>query len=301
MRASLATRCRAFTLIELLVVLAAIAVLLALLLPAVQKVRGAANRLACSNNLRQLGLALQLHHDTYRLWPSNGGWDGKQTIVSTSGAAVTVFTRDRVTGKTRYWGVGDPRRPPREQTGSWAYAILPYLEQEAIYRNQAWTVPVKSYVCPSRREVMTYPVVPQDAYGAYEGGGWEWGKTDYAANRLLVPRRPRCRRVAEVTDGTSQTILAGEKAFNPAVQTLTSWYWDEPFFLGGSAGTHRGGIHLGPDGVDSPFKGNWGSAHSGGAQFLFCDGSVRHRSYQTSWQVLAVLLTPDGGEVAPSL
>ena len=98
-----------FTLIELLVVIAIIGVLIGLLLPAVQKVRDAAARTRCTNNLKEVGLALQHFHDTYKVFPSNGGWDGKQQILSTAGTPFTVQTHDFTTGGTYQWGVGDPQ------------------------------------------------------------------------------------------------------------------------------------------------------------------------------------------------
>src|SRR5205807_1412893 len=112
---------RASTLIELLVVIGIIGVLVGLVLPAVQKVRDTATRAQCANQLRQLGLALHHFHDAFRVFPSNGGWDDKQTIPSTSGVPFTPSTQDYATRGSYPWGVGDPNRSPRDQTGSWAY------------------------------------------------------------------------------------------------------------------------------------------------------------------------------------
>jgi hypothetical protein len=105
--------------------------------------------------------------------------------------------------------------------------------------------------------------------------------------------------MADVTDGTSHTLLVGEKAFDPSVSRPDSWYWDEPFFLGGSAGTSRGGLEILRDGRGISFKGNWGSAHPAGALFLFADASVRLTAHGTRWSTQLALLTPDGGEVTP--
>jgi prepilin-type N-terminal cleavage/methylation domain-containing protein len=291
-------RRRAFTLIELLVVIAIMGTLMALLLPAVQKAREAVLRARCLNNLRQIGIALHHFHDAHGVFPSNGGWDGKQTIPSASGAPFTPTTFDYTTNQTYQWGVGDPTRRPTEQTGSWAYSLLPYVEQEPMYRKPDWTVGVNLYICPSRRLPTANPVVADDGYGKFVGGGWTWGKTDYAVNLFAFDNRPVCRTMASITDGLSNTILVGEKAFNPGVETPQSWYWDEPFFIGGSKGTSRDGLGLlrdGPD-LDYHYKENWGSAHTGGVQFLFGDGAVRLLSRGTDQALFSALLTPDGGE-----
>jgi prepilin-type processing-associated H-X9-DG protein len=309
-------RSSGLTLIELLIVIGITMGLLGLLLPVVHGIRESANRLSCLNNLKQVGLAVRQHHDVYGLFPSNGGWDGKQTIPSPTGERIRVSTTDFTLKRTFHWGVGDPRRSPRNQTGSWLYAILPFLEHRAVFEGPwleqratleapSWIVPVTIYVCPSRRPALAYSVVPQDEYGAYQGGGWSWGKSDYSGNSLITPgrvvERTRNVRLASVTDGTSHTILAGEKASDPRVQTPTTWYWDEPFFIGGSGSTARNGIEIMPDAVGNNFRKNWGAAHPGGAQFLFVDGSARLIGYETSWQTMSALLTPDGGEVVPDL
>jgi prepilin-type N-terminal cleavage/methylation domain-containing protein len=259
---------RAFTLIELLVVIAIIGMLVGLILSAVQQIREAASRTSYANNLKQIGLALQMHHDAFGVVPSNGGWDGKEWISSVTGAKMYVTTVDKDDGILRYRGVGEPGRKPYDQTGSWAYALLPFLEQQNIFTIRDWQVPVKLYICPSRRMPQASTVVGEDAYGIYNGGGWLWAKTDYACNDLVMLYRPGCLRLAALMDGASHTILVGEKAFDPSVQVPTTWYFDEPFFTGGSGGTTRwkGGVFRDKIGVD--FKGNWGSPHPAGPSSL---------------------------------
>ena len=295
------SRRAAMTLIELLVVIAIIAVLLAMLLPAVQQVREAASRLQCANNLKQIGLAFHMYHDARNAFPNNGGWDGKQSIQATDGTPTFVYTKDLVLPNPFYWGVGDPNRTGADQTGSWAFALLPYVEQQNIYDKRAWVDPVKTFICPSRRLAVALPAHNDDR-GVYSGGGWAWGKTDYAANALVVPNRGLpLVSMAGITDGTSHTILAGEKAVDPAYATTGSWYWDEPFFLGGSDSTSRKGNGLIRDrrGDFLDARENWGGPHPAGAQFLFADGSVHLIPYGTPPQTILALMTPAGGEVVP--
>lgn len=286
-----------FTLMELLVVISLIGMLMSLLLPAVQQSRESARRITCANHLKQVSLAVLGLENAHRVLPNNGGWDGQQRIKATDGTQFTPYTTDFSLGATYRWGVGDPQRGPRTQLGSWAFGILPYIERRDIHAAQDWKVPVGSYICPSRRSLGAHGVAAQDANGKYGGGGWNWGKTDYAANLMIAPRQPRCWAIAEILDGTSHTLLLGEKAFDRSIEGDSSWYWDEPFFMGGSNGTARDGVEILADGSGARFKGNWGAAHPEGANFAYVDGSVRFTSFSTPWPRVLATLTPRNQEV----
>jgi prepilin-type processing-associated H-X9-DG protein len=289
-----------FSTVELVVVTALFGVLLAVLAPAVQKVRHAANRVACANNLKHIGTALHLHHDTFGVFPSNGGWKRGQLIPAKDGSLFVPKTIEfnKPHGGPRiesWWGVGEPGLAPSTQTGSWAYAILPYIEQKNTYDSRSWTVGVALYACPQRRP-STPQLVTDDEYGRYIGGGWEWGKIDYAANARLFDDRPTCLPASVIRDGFSRTILAGEKSIDPLMYITGGWYFDEPFFLGGSWGTKRTGHSVFKDEPGGVYMNNWGSAHSSGAQFLFADGSVQSVRFGVPAKVLKALLSPSGAE-----
>jgi prepilin-type N-terminal cleavage/methylation domain-containing protein len=213
------TRFKAFTLIELLVVIAIIAILIALLVPAVQKVREAAARTQCANNLKQIGLATHNYHDVYKKLPvawtpdSGGGTFGSNTAVLAN------------------------------VSGTYFFLILPYIEQNALYNlanGSAQNVPayiVPTYLCPSD---ITYPATGYSPAGTQRYG---YASTQYACNlSVFDPRTPR-NLLTSMPDGTSNTVILGERYVNCSPSwgglTMPAWGlhpayvghgWDTPVF-----------------------------------------------------------------------
>jgi len=193
--------------------------------------------------------------------------------------------------------------------------VLPFLEQNDAYNQQVYQVAVKVYMCPARGRLNPQTVPSEDPVWeawTYDNGGVNpWGKTDYAGNvnvflgNLALDDDPngtkltgQTERIAGITDGTSHTLLAGDKSLDPMAYNTGGWFWDEPIFAGGGAGgTVRGGNLVLRDQRGVNFRNNWGSAHPGGALFLFADSSVRPLSYGVAPRTVDALLTPRGGEV----
>jgi prepilin-type N-terminal cleavage/methylation domain-containing protein len=242
---------KAFTLVELLVVIAIIGVLVALLLPAIQAAREAARRSQCKNNLKQLGIASQLHHDTHKFFPS-GGWGD--------------------------WWVGCPDMGAgKNQPGTWTYQLLGFIEESARRGigqgfkctdansrralGEMIATPVAVFYCPTRRAAQPYPMGQRDYpnldeppfaaktdyagnLGDYAHAGrstdtgprslaeaagypWKFSGADFingirsqyndpSFNGLtgVIFQRSEIK-ISQITDGTTHTYLLGEKNVNP--------------------------------------------------------------------------------------
>ncbi len=324
-------RVRGFTLIELLVVIAIIAVLVSLLLPAVQQAREAARRTQCKNNLKQLGLAVHNYHDVYDKFPAGMT---QARIPAPSGAfqGISVF-----------------------------YSILPYIEQTNLYNTFDANVPlnnrttntgvlaasiVTAYLCPSDPGI--------EGLAQYVSGSntYQYAKTSYRANGgsrpiyatsstndgVFMAVGPNARKAAsapigkctsmrDLTDGSTNTVMFGEHLkFDRNFDTFQSWNsntlikdWSWWYPAGGDTGL--GDLMCGsfaPVGYKIPWaKGDPGaptassgwyvfqdmrlsaitSAHVGGAQVALCDGSVRFVSDSMSYSVLQYICQREDGQV----
>ena len=254
---------RGFTLIELLVVIAIVGMLVALLLPAIQASREAANRASCQNNLKQIALAFQLHHDACKFFPTGGwDWDSPPTYVQ---------------GKP---AVG------ADQRAGWGFQILPYLEGRAAWTGgavMAVGTPDPVFFCPSRRGPQTVTLTDK-FMPPLSGTTNVHALCDYAASNREgtgIVRRYDPVRFREVTDGTSRTLLAADKRLN--VRRLGEPQDDdnEGYTVGWNEDTIRrtdGGPKADHSG-DGDGEKLFGSSHPEGFNTVFADGSVHFIPY----------------------
>jgi prepilin-type N-terminal cleavage/methylation domain-containing protein len=306
-----------FTLIELLMVIAIIAVLLGLLLPAVQKVREAAARIQCANNLKQLGLAMHEHHDTQGTFPP--------PYVNYGGS---------------YRNSGFPF------THGWAAFLLPYIEQQPLYNLYRWDVPqyapengpviatqLKVFQCPLAPEPGRYMTFGPFAYfgteaacgdytltlgvnSALEQLGWVDPAGDHRGALTNTPTPAFAlspttagTRLTDITDGTSSTILLTEDAGRPTLwqagkpvpgQAVAGGPWNHfkgPIILQGSS--FDGATQPGPCALNCTNDAEVYAFHTGGAEAVFADGSVHFLHVGMDIRVMAGLITRAGGEVVP--
>jgi prepilin-type N-terminal cleavage/methylation domain-containing protein/prepilin-type processing-associated H-X9-DG protein len=326
---------RAFTLIELLVVIAIIAILIGLLLPAVQKVREAAARLKCSNNLKQWGIALHSYHDANGKFPPAGrdyAWCTATAAGPAHNAALNV---------------------------SGLVLLLPYVEQESIFRMYNPAVASQNYrttgslaggngaINPNNAAIgtMKLPIIrcpsdpgpeelPYSAAGHYtvdntksnligiktnydfsvQYWAWDcnqWSRTNPNVRRMFGENSDS--RMASVTDGTSNTVAMGETTLDNSNGTCPAWAYRGWVMIGVDIAPdrHGGGLNVWTSNWTNPPDpkraaarpgkvGSWswaGSLHTGGANFVFADGSVRFVRESTSNATRLAMATMAGGEV----
>ncbi len=300
---------RAFTLIELLVVIGIIAILLGLLVPAVKKVREAANRLSCKNNLKQIGLAFHTHHDALGYFPT-GGWF--------------------LTSPPTYSTAGQPAVGFNQQAG-WGFQVLPYLEADNTWRgatatdNQMRAVlamgtanPV--FFCPSRRGPQTV-VYPR----TYEPGlianiclippyrqldQITTALCDYAASNSEgtgVVQRFYPHTIGDVRDGTSNTVMVGDKHLYLARLGQLQIDDDQGYCAGWDHDTIRHTDQSPAPDTNSiqetksdALSGSFGSSHAGRFNMAFVDGSVHTLSYTIDPLVFSYLGNIQDGQVLPA-
>jgi prepilin-type N-terminal cleavage/methylation domain-containing protein len=255
---------RAFTLVELLVVIAIIGILIALLLPAVQAAREAARRASCLNNLHQIGVGLHNYHDAHRCFPPGG-----------------IEPR--------------PMWPAGRQF-AWSAFILPFVEQKPVHDEidfcLAFDAPENAEAAGHVLSMYICPTVPRDSKLVDGRGACDYG--GIYGERITSPNNPpkgtmlynRAIRVAEIRDGTSNTLIVSE-----------------------DGGWHDGQWINGRNVFDQAYAINWEppeaymieneirSDHPGGANGLLSDASARFLSETMDLETLAAICTRAGGEV----
>ena len=311
MRRSESVKRGGFTLIELLVVIAIIAILIALLVPAVQKVREAAAITQCRNNLKNIGLAFHMHHDNFKAFPSGGVDWGTDIRTFSSPGQPADFTG-------QYWG--------------WGYQILPYIDQYPLWNQPQGPgggdaiiagSPVGLYFCPAvgnPRIITTYGGnCPNRAQNDYAANGGRWGNmgsptynaTNNTFDGAVVPSTnwsKTKRFIAGIPDGTSNTVMVGEKYMSQRAQLSQQdcnqdqgyvngwdndtvvWYQGDNF---GSVLPSRVPAYF--NNTTTVCEGKFGSIHRAALHVVFCDAVVRSVAYSVDPQTWEYLCKIDDG------
>jgi prepilin-type N-terminal cleavage/methylation domain-containing protein/prepilin-type processing-associated H-X9-DG protein len=284
---------RGFSLVELLVVIAIIGVLIALIIPAVQRVRASAYRVECTNNLHQIGIAFHEYHKTFGSLPPGVSYAG---------------------GLDRYPFMSWNTRllPYLEQQALWDQAVRAFAENPRFQANPPHTdrsIPMPIYSCPSDSRVSSaFQLRPDSSVGLTSYLGVEGINKTTLDGCLFLDSQIR---FAAIRDGTSNTLLVGERP--PSADGMMGWWY------AGQGQSDDGSLDL-VLGVRELNQGSWGrtcpggpyefrpgdvknncdafhfwSMHAGGANFLFADGSVHFITYESD-SIMPGLATRSGGE-----
>lgn len=298
MNAVLLLRRRAFTLVELLVVIAILGILMAVLLPAVQRAREAANRSICTGHLKQIGIALLNYHDVHRSFPP-GYLSGVDSAGDDLGPG---------------WG--------------WAAMLLPHIEQsplfdriqfdqpiEALSQKAVRTTSIPVYLCPSDRAVPVWAAVTRDAAGnpvaaicdvASANYVGVFGVTEPGVDGEGIFFRNSAIALGDVSDGASVTLLVGERAHRWSDSTWVGAVTkaelfpppDSPAvpFIENASGMVLGHSFEGPPNAPGLECNDFSSEHADGANLGFCDAHVQFISSSMDKKLFRALSTRAGHE-----